>query len=100
MRFNMKADQLPIRYEVAFTTPDSMDECFLPIWIPIQEDPMKYIRHTLDEIYPNGYDIINVHIPTETKLSDEQLELNERYICKILNMLGAYPHIQYLDSID
>ena len=59
----------------------------LPILIPVNVDPLQYAKAALDEIYPRGYDIIDMKLPIVEVISDEQLESNRKHINQIINML-------------
>lgn len=83
----MNQNDMPIKYIVRYTSPNIRGFCALPIWIPFNADPMTYARKTLDEICPNGYDIEDLRIPIKETLSDEQLELNDKYLNRIFEIL-------------
>ena len=85
----MNGNDLPIRYEVIYSRPSFVGFCSLPIWIPFNENPMEYARKTLEEIYPHGFKIEHMRIPIKEMISDEQFELNNEHIGRIMKMIGA-----------
>ena len=59
----------------------------LPIFIPIDANPVKYVKNALDAVYPAGYDIVDLKLPIAEIISDEQFKLNRKYIDRISEIL-------------
>jgi hypothetical protein len=49
---------------------------------------MEYARQILSKIYPNGYKIDNIRSYIPDRVSDSQIELNEKHINRIFANLS------------